>query len=503
MAADGAFADLRKLAEWFETAPGASSARIERLTRRLGVLAVPLLGRELRSADPRRRDAARDALASLASPGGGEGAHGEPQRVRARVIDELRGVAACAAIDDAKVCALGLLAELGEHATARLADPRAMRRRSALALAEQLDTPADVASAADLMIRQLDDADLEQMVEVLADAAPAAARRLAAELAARLDLPAEQRERIAALVEPIAPPAEADPRGASALPRRAAGGQPRATARPVQIAVLVDAAARIVVIAGSPHAAEGRGAVRPRRWRRWAVLIGASGRIEDCLHEDDSGEPGGAAPLIESLCADGYRLASHDLDHARAVVVKAARLTALDPDRLTSAYYLGRDLLELGDAHLGDRRRGDPAALALGRAVELLAAGDPARALALLGRCDPLHPDVAGALGACLLAQADFAGAMPHLARAIAAEPEWPLHHWNLAIALQRLGDADGCARALRRFLSASAAPSGLAADPEQPGRIACAERLLAGLEREARLPHAPRDGSRRRARRP
>ena len=474
VAADGAFADLRKLAEWFETAPGAPGRRTERidrihrLARRLGSLAVPLLGRELRGADPRRREAARDALAWLA------GAGDETQRgtgVRARVIDELRGIAARAAIDDAKVCALGLLAELGEHATSRFADPTAMQRRSALALAAQLEAPADIAGAADLMIRQLDDADLEQMLQILVDVAPAAARRLAGELAVRLDLPAAQRERIAALVEPIAP---------DLAPLRRA-------ARPTQVAVLVDAAARLVVVASRRHAAEGRRAIGSRRWRQWAVLIGASGRIEDCLHEEDAGEPGDG-PLIANLCADGYRIASHELDHARAVVAKAARATALDPEALTSAYYLGRDLLELGDAHLGDHRRGDPAALALGRAVELLAEGDPARALALLQRCDPRHADVAGTLGACLLAQVDADGALEHLARAIAADPEWPLHHWNLAIALHRQGDADGCRRSLRRFLSASAAPTGLHADPAQPGRIACAERMLAELEREARL---------------
>jgi tetratricopeptide (TPR) repeat protein len=475
VAADGAFADLRRLAEWFETAPGAPGPRIERLTRRLGSLAVPLLGRELRGADPRRRDAARDALACLARAGGG--AEGAPAPVRARVIDELRGVAACA-IDDAKVCALGLLAELGEHATARFADPSAMRRRSALALAAQLEAPADIASAADLMIRQLDDADLEQMLQILVDVAPAAAQRLAGELVARLDLPIEQRERLTALVESI-PPAPAPLRRA---------------ARPTQVAVLVDAAARLVVVAS-------RKAVGARRWRRWAVLIGPTGRIEDCLHEDDAGEPGDAAPLIANLCADGYRVASHEVDHARAVVAKAARATALDPEALTSAYYLGRDLLELGDAHLGDRRRGDLAALALGRAVELLAEGDPARAHALLRRCDPRSADVAGALGACLLALGDDAGAIEHLARAIAAEPEWPLHHWNLAIALQRRGDGAACARVLRRFIAASAAPSGLYADPEQPGRVACAERMLAELEREARL-DGRSPGPRRRARR-
>jgi tetratricopeptide (TPR) repeat protein len=232
------------------------------------------------------------------------------------------------------------------------------------------------------------------------------------------------------------------------------------------------------------------------------VLIGTSGRIEDCLLEEGAGDPGDAASLIASLCADGYRVASTAPDHARAVVAKAARATALEPERLTSAYYLGRDLLELDDAHLGDRRRGDPAARALGRAVELIAEGDPARAQALLRCCDPRHPDVAGAMAACLLAQGDDAGALEHLARAIAAEPEWPLHHWNLAIALQRQGDDAGCYRALRRFVSTSAAPSGLQADPEQPGRVARAERRIAELERAARLAGRTLGPRRRHARR-
>lgn len=461
MAADGAFGDLRKLAEWFAASPSAFWSRIERITRRLGVTAVPLLGRELRSADPRRRDAARDALAFLARAGEDEDDPAQA-RIRERVIGELRGVATDATADDAKVCALGLLAELGEHATARFADPPAMRRRSALALAARLDTPADVASAADLMIRQLDEVDLVQMLEILVEEAPSAAHRLATELGARLDLPVELRQRIGALVEAIAP--------VTPLPRRPARG--------TQAAVLVDAAARLVVVASRKISGE-------RRWRRWAVLIGASGRIDDCLHEDDAGD---AAALIDSLCADGYRIASTELSRARAVVAGAARMTAQEPERLSSPYYLGRDLLDLGDAHLAGRGRGDAASHALGRAVELLAEGDATRARALLERCDPDNPDVAGALAACLLAQGDPAGAAEHLSRALVAEPEWPLHHWNLAIALRRIEDDAGCYQALRRFIATSAAPSGLFGDPDQPGRVACAERMLAELERTARL---------------
>ena len=249
--------------------------------------------------------------------------------------------------------------------------------------------------------------------------------------------------------------------------------------RPTHAFVLVDAAARLVVIATRKVSGE-------RRWRRWAVLIGPSGRIDDCIHEDAAETD--ASSLVDNLCADGYRVGSTDVDHARAVVAAAARLSGDAPDhdaRLTSSYYTGRDLLDLGDAHLGDRVR--PSTSALGHAVELLAEGHVERARALLGACDD-SADAAAATAACLLAQDQPAAALDWLARAIAVEPEWPLHHWNQAVAFHRTGDVTGCFHALRRFVDTSIAPTGLYADPDQPGRIACAERLLAELARTAKL---------------
>lgn len=480
MVAESAFADLRRLADWFATSPQRTSFQITRLVQRLGATAVPLLGRELRSDDPRRREASRSALATLAS---------DPA-ARARVIAELRAItggSSDAAGDETKVCALGLLAELGERAAAQFSDPGAIQQRSAIALAAQLSTEADVANAADLMIQQLSDGDIVQMLEVMVDAAPHAAHRLATELAMRLDLPAESRERIAATVfgdGSIPPPVE----------RRKA---PRPT-----VTVLVDAAARVVVVASRKISGE-------RRWRRWAVLIGSSGRIEDCLHEDAPGTSGDAAPLIASLCADGYRVASTDIEHARTVVATAARLTAQSPrldergrtTSLSSAYYLGRDLLDLRDAHLGGRPPQGCATVA--RAIEHLAAGDHARALSLLARCDPDQPDAAAARATIHLARREPADAVRALDRALAVEPDWPLHHWNLAIALHQLGDASGCFHALRRFLETSARPTGLLADPQQPGRIATAQRMIAELERVSRVTGIPLRRRRRRVEKP
>ena len=470
-APDGAFGDLRKLADWFSTSPQLPSLHIRRITRRLGATCVPLLGRELRHSDPRRREAARECLAQLAAL----------PAVRTRVIDALHAAIETAPTDELKVCALGLLAELGEHAEAQFTDPRAMQQRSALALAAQLETAADVASAADMMVRQLAADDVVQMIEILLEAAPVAAHRLARELTGRLDLDELVRERIDALV-PSPASAHHEDETAPRAPR---------IPRPTQLAVLVDASSRVVVVASRKLSGE-------RTWRRWAVLIAPAGHIEDCLHEEATPEKASsadadAAPLIASLCADGYRVASTDLEHARSVVAAAARITASRQPGLGSAYYLGRDLLDLGDAHLGPRP--DPAMLALSRAVELIAEGDVSRALAVLERTPvsaATAADHAAAVAACALAHGRHADAIEPLGRAIALEPAWPLHHWNLAVACHALADAQGCYHAFRRFLATSARPTALHGDPDQPARIAYAERMLGELERAARLAGTP-----------
>ena len=490
MGIDTTFGDLQRLALWLTTTAGAepsgvrtksvSPLRVERLVHRLGATCVPLLGRELCHGDPRRRDAARAALAHLATTD-----------ARPRVVGELRRIAASAAADDGKVCALGLLAELGERGTASFADPHAIQRRSALALAAQLDTLADVAAAADLMIRQLAPDDRLQLLAVMVQAAPTAAQRLAAELCVRLDLPAEHRERINEIV--FGAP-DCDASEACAAVDAPVARPPR----PTHVAFLVDAAARLVVVASRKVAGE-------RRWRRFAVLIHRDGHIEDCLHEDASDDH---APLIANLVADGYRVASSDVERARGIVAAAARQTATpgaslapaapgasadEPARLTSAYYLGRDLLDLGDAHLGGRAHAHPTSSTLGRAVELIADGEPARAQLLLARCAKDSADAVAAHAAALVAQGKLAEALPLLQRTCELEGQFALHHWNLASVLHQLADRDGCLAALRRFLQASSTPSGLMADPDQPARVGLAHRMVADLQRAARLYRTPR----------
>ncbi len=471
MAAESPFIDLRRLADWFSTSPTRPSLHVERIVTRLGATAIPLLGREIASSNAHRRDAARAALGRLASDG----------ELRGRVIAELQAITdgASASDDAGKVSAVGLLAELGEKRVARFANPSAIQHSAAVALAAQLDTAADVAAAVDLMVAQLADDDLVQLVAIMAEAAPVAAHRVAGELGVRLDVAAELRERVAevALLGAPEPPATNKPSRPTHVhlmiesPANAGRAAP-----PEAVRSVIDREARVVVVAIRKISGE-------RRWRRWAVLI-ANERIEDCLHEDLTGELD-ATGLVDKLVEDGYRVASTELERAKTLVAAAARASG---ESLPSPYYLGRDLLELGDAHLS-RARARPAVAAIGRAVELIADGDVARAKLLLARCDE-SADSAAAMAACLLAQARADEAVPHLLRACELEPSWPLHHWNLAAAYHVIADAALCRQALRRFVATSAGSgsTALAGDPDQPARLASANRMIAELERVAKL---------------
>jgi hypothetical protein len=234
------------------------------------------------------------------------------------------------------------------------------------------------------------------------------------------------------------------------------------------------------------------------------VLIGAAGAIDDCIHEDCSSADGDHAPLVARLVADGYRVASNELERARGIVAAAARLAADEihngDGALPPAYYLGRDLLDLGEAHLGGRAHAHPTTTTLGRAVELIADGDIPRAQVLLARCAD-SADLAAASAACLLAQGKPADALPHLVRAIELEPHFPLHYFNAAAAHHQLGDAAACHATLERFLVASENPTGLYADPDQAARVGLATRMLAELERSARLTGTPLRRPRRKRR--
>ncbi|MEZ4368269.1 MAG: tetratricopeptide repeat protein [Kofleriaceae bacterium] len=186
--------------------------------------------------------------------------------------------------------------------------------------------------------------------------------------------------------------------------------------------------------------------------------------------------------LLAPLRREGYVDVVDATDAAeRDLLARAARAAVGLHRDLPAAYYLGRDLLALGDAHLGQTPELTEDAPQLGRANELLAAGDTDGARPLLERAAALRPDdpeIASSLGLCLLACGEVPAARAWLERAATLAPSWPLHHWNAAAAAQRAGDQRACQQALRGYLRhADAAAAAL--DPEQPRRRALAHAMV------------------------
>ncbi len=479
------FEALHRLARCFELLD-ARTARKQ--CDQLGPVAMPLLLRELAGRAAPRVALARQLLLTRAAADG---------ELRARAVRGLRALAA-AADDEVKARALGLLDELGVPTAASFADPDAVQRQSAMAIAEQLGSDAEIAAAADLMTRQLDPDEMIALLEIMIETMPEPATKLVRELCGRTDLEGGVRSEVRRLAAASWLQRDLEERAdAAATPRRGRGPRGTRGTRPrrrtgapavsalessqVSVLILADGHGSQVVMAVKKSDAQ-------RRWRRFAVLVGADGALEDCLYEDDvpAAELGAPenVPLYCGLLAEGYKLVGDDAERGRAIAAEAARRAATIPYRLTSSYYLGRDLLDLGELHLGPRPSlgRSELATAVGRAVDLLAAGEVARArdLALLcARVAPDNPDVASTLGQCHLAAGELTAAAEWLGRAAAAEPSWPMHYWNLAVVHHRAEAFGACADALAGYLSAAEGKR-LLDDGGHPERIALARRYLA-----------------------
>jgi Tfp pilus assembly protein PilF len=463
-----AFLALRDLADSFvEVRSERRKRELRSLAASVGSVAIPLCLRQLGGSDADHRAWAAELLETIARGGGGA--------LEARVLAELHRLAGEGGLgDDAKVSVLSLLAELGQPTTAAsFRDPGAIQRRSLGELADLLTCRPDVALAADLLVTQLDPDALIDFVDALTQAAPARARHLVDELLVRTDLDAAMRGELVRIAAPLAL-IESEPLAEG--PRR----RPR-------ILCLRHPGGRLVVITMRRTDAG---------TTRCLVLLVDNGELIDGLYRDDATRPAIDAELLAPLYADGYQPVSERAASVRELLVDAARTTIAAGDELPSAYFLGRDLLDLGDAHQPARWQPDVPTTLLGRAVDLLSAGEPERARPLLERCVDLAPDdsdAAASLGLCLLSNGDLEGARRQLERAARLEPAWPLHVWNLAAVAHRQGRIDACYVAMRRFLDLSRAPGALAADPDQPARVELATRFVADHERLGRLERPPR----------
>ncbi|MBP9206181.1 MAG: hypothetical protein KBG28_19570 [Kofleriaceae bacterium] len=428
-----------------------------------GPVVVPLLCRELTGPCDHRRAVARGLLLAVA------------EQHPARVIAAARAALRAATDDVGKVAALGVLAALdAAPVNPEFVDPGSVQRRSAVQLARHLETAADVASAAQLMVEQLDADETRAVIAAMLDESPARGRRLAGELAARLDLEPELRGDLR--------------RAAAATPSDGAAADRILPARPAStLAMYVHPSGRRAIVA-SKRVAIGA-------FRHFAVLVDAEGALADCLYLDDAPADALRGELLGGLGLAGYRRLPLTAARARERVVGAAR-GALGLGRtLPPAYYLGRDLLGITADHLSPRDRAADDAALHGRAVELLASGQHALALPMLERCARRcagDADVWSSLGTCLAALGQHLRADDAFRRAARLDPTYPLHHWNAAAIARQLGDLDRCYRALRRFLDLSDRPGRAPVAAVDADRVGTAQQIVADLERTARLTGRP-----------
>jgi tetratricopeptide (TPR) repeat protein len=461
-----------------------------RIAAGLGGVAVPLCLRELAGGDDGRGRWAYELLGHLATAAGDGPAESEAARERVlRGLRELTG--SPDSPDTAKVRASALLSDLdGEPAPVDLADPEAASERSLHQLAAYLTSPAEVASAADMLIEQLDPIDLLDLVEGMASTEPARARILLEELLVRGDLD----DRVASELRRIRAPLRA-------LPVRATAPGDDADddlGAPISLAAVADAARPVSVRLGT--SADGRRSVlvavqrlsgsRPVRQRALCCLVDESGYLAEAMHRNDYATGGVEREVIAPLVAQGYRFARTSTVAARRMLVDVAARTWARGHVLPRGFYLGRDLLAISSEHLGGARLESPAfdlASLLGRGIDLLAVGDAAKALPLLERYleeRPDDPDAVSSLGLCHLALGDPATARAPLDRAAALEPARPFHHWNRAAAAHRERRLGACYLALLDYLRCATTDTVESRSP----RCALARRYVADYERAERL---------------
>lgn len=113
---------------------------------------------------------------------------------------------------------------------------------------------------------------------------------------------------------------------------------------------------------------------------------------------------------------------------------------------------VGQRLAELAS---GTARRPSRDSQMLDRALGQLQAGKPQRARKWLDSLVVNHPEdaeVRSAFGVCLLELNLPEAAIPHLLRAVALQPQAPLHRWNLAAAARAADQMGLCYRTLRAY---------------------------------------------------
>jgi Flp pilus assembly protein TadD len=441
--------------------PVAHERTVRRLVVELGATAVPALVRQLCGGRVTSAGWAAALLEELAE---------RPDGPRLRVAAALRAAAAEATVNEpARMRVLSLLARIGVELPATVTIPNlfTLRDRSLRELASSLDSAAEVARAADLLVTQLDDDDLLDFCDDFVTREPASAAALLDEMLGRDDVGEQTRGELRRLRAPLA----VGPRSHAG---RGPGGRPM-----VQGGRHRDG--RHVLVAVTPRPGV------PRRYRALVAVIGKAGLLEAVTYQPELTLGALQRNVVAPLRTAGFALRRATLRLAASRIAVAARAARADARKLPSDFYLGRDIVGLTSEHLGAGPPSSHHAALLSRALDLLAAGEQAQARPLLLRyvaLRPEDPEGCANLGVCLLGLGAAGEALTHLRRAIWLEPQGSLHFWNLAAAHHARGDLGGCYLALTDYVDRN----DTSARAEERQRVAAG--FLAEYDRLARVAH-------------
>jgi tetratricopeptide (TPR) repeat protein len=317
-------------------------------------------------------------------------------------------------------------------------------------LASCIDSPAELARAADTLLADLPVSEVVEFVEDFACQEPGIALLLIDELLVRDSLG----ERTRASLRQLAASAALESRSISlpTMPLKAASSRPG-------LRLAKHASGRSALIAYASSAAHG-----PRRYRALSLLVDASGVLQDCEYLEQVPHSMVESLLLQPLAEAGYELSPVAPGALKQHAIAATQFRLRSGKAIPRGYYLGRDLMGLQDEHLPTRsasakQKTDDAAL-LARGTELLSRGRAKIARDLLLLYTKGHPEDSEALatlGSCLVRTGETKAARDYLDRAAKLAPEVGRYHWNRAALAHQEGRIGECFLALQDYLGCSA----------------------------------------------
>lgn len=440
------FFELRQLVASFEEHQEgeARSAQhrdaIYHLVDHIGGLAVPTLLRQL-FVDSGSAHWATELLIRLAD------SESRCRRIASMLLSELQ---TGTLPESCKFAVAELLGYLGEPVPwPELVSAEGSAQHSLCDLAACIDSPAELARAADTLLADLPILEVVEFVEDFASQEPSIALLLINELLVRDSLC----ERTRSALRQLEASAALENRSIS-LPKRPLQA---ASSRP-GLRLARHASGRVALVAYAACHAHG-----PRRYRALSLLVDASGAMQDCEYLEQVPRSTVESLLLQPLAEAGYELSPVAPGALKQHAITATQFRLRTGKTIPRGYYLGRDLMGLADEHLPTRsasakQKTRDAAL-LARGTELLSRGRAEIARDLLLQYTKVHPDDSEALatlGSCLVKTGQTKAARDCLDKAAAIAPEVGRYHWNRAALAHQEGRIGECFLALQDYLACS-----------------------------------------------